>query len=314
MDDLQIHDYPLLNSPSMVMGLTGWMDAGSVSTGAVAYLADALNAERLADIGPLDFYILNFPVSTIPITVYVEGGKTHVSTVNPMDFAAMFRPATEIRDGVVEDITLPVNAFMAARNPDMILFSGEEPHIRWGSYIDCILRVAEEFDVTDIIFVGSVASPIPHTRPPRVRCSAPSVEQRDSMKGIGSLFTDYAGPCSVITVLGQQALSRGISVRSVVVEVPHYPFLEMPSFPLSIARALASVADLVGIDIDLSDLEADARKTDAALTRIMGENREFRELVEHLETSYDREPTVSDESLLRRLIEGMDVGEDGQIN
>jgi len=314
LDDLQIHEYPLLDSPPMVVGLSGWMDAGSVSTGTVAYLAAELGAERLADINPFDFYILNFPVTTIPVTVYVEGGKTHVSTVNPMDFAAMFRPATEIRDGIVEKITGVVNAFMASRSPDLILFSGEEPHIRWGSYIDCILQIAEEFGVTDIVFAGSVAGPIPHTRPPRVRCSAPTAELRDTLRGIGSLFTDYSGPCSVINVLGAQAMERGISVRSIVVEVPHYPFLEMPSYPASILKAVTSVAELLSIDVDPTDLETDARKTEAALNRIMSENAEFRELVEHLETSYDQEPTVADDALLRRLIEGMDMGEDGQIN
>ncbi len=132
------------------------------------------------------------------------------------------------------------------------------------------------------------------------------------MRSIGALFTDYGGPASVITVLSGQAAERGVSVRSVVVEVPHYPFLEMPSHPTSILKAVKSLATLLDLQVDMAPLESNARKTDEALAQLMAENEEFRELVDHLEVSYDREPSVSDEAILRRLIEGMDA--DGQVN
>ena len=38
MDKLTIYQRPLLSNPSLLVGFTGWMDGGDVSSGSVAYL------------------------------------------------------------------------------------------------------------------------------------------------------------------------------------------------------------------------------------------------------------------------------------
>ena len=159
----------------MVIGLTGWMDGGHVSTGTVGYLRERLGAQPFAEIDPLDFYIFHFPVSSIPISVYLEDGKAVVQPVNPMEFTALFRPHTRIEDGIIKTLEYPENFFSYAETPDgipdLVLLSGEEPHVRWGAYCDCVFGVCEEMGIKDIYFVGSVASPVPHTREPRIRAS-----------------------------------------------------------------------------------------------------------------------------------------------
>ena len=47
----------------MIIGLSGWMDGGEVSTGAAKYLVTHFEAERFAEIDPDVFYIYNFPGS-----------------------------------------------------------------------------------------------------------------------------------------------------------------------------------------------------------------------------------------------------------
>jgi len=313
MADLAIPERPNLRSPRMVLGFTGWMDGGHVSTGTVRYLKETLAASDFASIAPSDFYILHFPVATIPVSVYSAPGKAVVASVNPMEFAAVFRPHTRIREGLVEELTYPRNEFSCAEPADLILFLGEEPHIRWGAYCDCVFRIAREFSVSELYFVGSVAGPVPHTRAPRVRASVSSADLKGRLEVTGVRFTEYEGPASIVTALCHRAAAEGIPMSSLVLEIPHYPFLEMPTYPPSIFRAAQLLDELFGLALDLSDLSDAADAARAKLNDLLEGNAEFRQLVRELEAAYDREEDSADEELLRRLMEGIDLdGGNGQ--
>lgn len=315
MYELMVDEWPKPGDDGavMVIGLTGWMDGGQVSTGSVAYLAEHLNADEFGEIDPLDFYIFHFPVSSIPISVYLEDGRAVVQPVNPMEFTAVFRPHAKIEDGLITQLEYPQNIFSFARTPegrpDIVLMTGEEPHIRWGAYCDCIFGVCEEMGIKEIYFLGSVASPVPHTREPRIRASMADESFKNKLTEAGLLFGEYEGPSSIITSLTFHSMELGIRMSSLVVEIPHYPFLDMPTYPRSILKTTSTICDLLDLRIDLSDLEASAIEADGKLDALMEENDEFRELVTKLEEAYEYEETPGDEQLLRRLIEGIDLEE-----
>lgn len=314
MDELVIHERPTVNNPPMVLGFTGWMDGGRVSTGTIGYLDDKLAATVFAEIKPMDFYILHFPVSTIPISLYTEQGRAVLTSVNPMEFAAMFRPHTRISNGIIEELEYPQNEFSCSESSNLILFSGEEPHIRWGTYCEYLFQVAEDFGVQEIYFVGSVAGSVPHTREPRVRGSASSQALKAGLDAAGVEYSDYEGPASIVTSLTYQASERGISMRSLVVEVPHYPFLEMSTYPRSILKVASVLNVLLGLELDLTDLQDATEAADAKLNAIMEDHDEFRELVRKLEEAYDSEEPTPDEDLLKRLLDGIDLDGEGDRN
>ena len=60
-EKLRIYKKPNLNKPRLLLGFSGWMDGGEVSTGTVECLIEKLDAERFAEIEPEGFYIYNFP-------------------------------------------------------------------------------------------------------------------------------------------------------------------------------------------------------------------------------------------------------------
>lgn len=307
MEDLIIHQRPRADSPPMVLGFTGWMDGGAVSTGTIDYLRKNLRATRFAQINSLDFYIFHFPLSTIPVSLFSDEARAVLASINPMEFAAVFRPHTEIEDGVIKEIVYPRNEFFCSEGSNVILFRGEEPHIRWGTYAECVFALAHEFAVKDIYFVGSVASPIPHTREPRIRASVANDELKAGLEDLGIGFGEYKGPSSLVTSLARQSVDKGIPMTSLVVEVPHYPFLDMPTYPKSILKAVSALAHLLCLDLNLTDLSESADAADASLNALMKENDEFRNLVKKLEEAYDREQSSADEALLRRLIDGIDL-------
>jgi len=314
MDDLILHDIPRLSSPRMLLGFTGWMDAGRVSTGTVEHLVNHLGARSFAEIDSMEFYILNFPVATIPVTVVLDGEKTQISSIDPMEFTAIFRPHTKIQDGVIRELQCPRNEFYYSEDPDVILFHGEEPHIRWRAYADCILEVAERVGVTEMYFVGSVASPIPHTREPRVRASGASEGLVAMLAERGARLTDYEGPAGLVTFLCQYAQERGIELGVLVVEVPHYPSLELHTYPRSILRALCEIEPLLGVVTDRSGIEGLDRRAQRQLAKVMAKSEELQELVERLEAAYDREEAGVTDEVLRRLVDGIDAQGGGEQN
>ncbi len=318
MDDLILHERPEGENPVLVVGLTGWMDGGHASTGALGYLRERLAATRFAEIDPMDFYIYHLPVSSLPISVYLDSGRPMVAPVNLrpgtglLEFAAAFRPHARIEGGVVEEIVYPENGFWCAPDANLVLFTGEEPHIRWGSYCDCIFGMCEELGVREVYFLGSVASPVPHTREPRIRASTSNEEHKPRLQDAGLDFGEYEGPSSIITSLTYHSPDLGIAWHNLVVEIPHYPFLDMPTYPHSIRTGAAGLSALLGLGLDLSDLEEAAEVARGKLDALMADNDEFRELVAKLEEAYDYAVSDDDEELLRRLIDGIDLEGGGE--
>ncbi len=102
---LNIYKRPNFNSPRLLVGFSGWMDGGEVSTGTVKSLIETLGAQRFAEIGPEGFYIYSFP--------------------GPMEMTALFRPHTKIKDGLIKSYEIPTNAFFYSEENDLILFSGK---------------------------------------------------------------------------------------------------------------------------------------------------------------------------------------------
>jgi hypothetical protein len=147
-DKLNIYKRPNLTNPRLLLGFSGWMDGGEVSTGTVKCLIDKLGAQGFAEIEPTGFYIYNFP--------------------GPMEMTALFRPHTKIKDGVIESYEVPSNTFFCSEESDLILFLGKEPNLCWEEYAECIFSVCSEFGVSMIYFIGSVEGLVPHTREPRL--------------------------------------------------------------------------------------------------------------------------------------------------
>ena len=130
----------------------------------------------------------------------------------------------------------------------------------------------------------------------------------------GIEFTDYEGPSSLVTSLAYHSRERGLNLRTLVVEVPHYPFLEMPTYPRSILKTTETLSSLLGLDIDLAELREATDEANAKLNEIMAENEEFASLVAKLEGDYDEEETSGDEEALKRLIDKIDLGGDPTKN
>jgi proteasome assembly chaperone (PAC2) family protein len=265
-DKLRILSGVSFRNPRLVLGLSGWMDGAEVSTGTLKVLVDKLYATRIAEIDPQGFYIYNFP--------------------GAMEVASLFRPHCKIKKGVIREFEFPDNAFFGVPNDDVILFSGKEPNMNWIDFADCIFALCRHFNVTTVYFIGSVAGLVPHTRDPMLFCSVSDAQMKPRFEGYGVKFSDYEGPASVTTYLTTRAKEQGIEMVSVVATVPAYVQGANPKCIVAVARRIAGI---LGVHIDLEDLQASADDFEKRLTEVVQEEPELAENVTKLEQDYDNE-------------------------
>lgn len=263
---VQWFDRPDFTDATMLLAFSGWMDGGDVSTGTVDRLIDQLEAEEVAAIDPEEFYIYNFPGS--------------------MEIAALFRPHVEVRGGLQRDIDLPDNAFYGDAASNLVLFVGKEPNLKWETFSECIFHVAAGLNVAQIIFVGSFAGSVPHTREPRLYATASDEDVLRQLREYGVRPSDYEGPGSFVSYLMSQAESRGVQMISLVAEIPAYI---QGTNPLSIEAVTRRLAAIAGLPADLTELRTTSDAWENQVSEAVEKDDELAEKIRTLEAEYDDE-------------------------
>ncbi len=263
-DALRIRRCPAMPGATLVLAFGGWMDGGDVSTGTVSRLVDLLGAEPFAEIDPEPFYIYNFPGS--------------------MEVTSLFRPHIEIEDGLMKTVDMPSNTFYAHEPAGLVLFLGKEPHLRWRTFGDCVVRLAREVGVGRILFVGSFGGAVPHTRQPRLYVTSSDASLLQEMEPYGVRRSGYQGPGSFTSYLMTQATPAGLEMVSLVAEIPGYL---QGTNPMSIEAVTRRLAKILKLSLDLDSLRTASTAWELQVSGAVEENEELAEKVHQLEQQYD---------------------------
>ncbi len=242
------------------------MDGGEVSTGTVTYLVNQVRAASFAQINPSDFYIYNFP--------------------GPMELSAVFRPYVRMEDGLIKDYQEPSNQFYYDAVNDLIFFIGKEPNINWHEYAEAIFQVAEQYQVREIYFIGSVAGLVPHTREPKFTCFVNQSNLKVKLAGYNVTFSNYEGPASIVTHISDYSSKREIPMIGLVAEIPAYV---QGRNPKCIEAAAKRLAKLLEIEIDFEDLRIISEDLEKKLDQAIQKRTELAEHIKRLEENYDKE-------------------------
>lgn len=266
MEALIIYERPMLETTRMVLGFSGWMNGGSVSTGTIEYLKNKLKAKKFAKIDPKNFHIFNLP--------------------GTMEQVAQFRPYCKIQNGFLTDFQYPQNEFFYDEKNNLIFFSAKEPNLQWDEYADCIFELGEKFDVKRMYFIGSVAGPIPHTREPRISCYVSSKQQEARLKDYDLRFTNYEGPASITTLLTRLSKEKGIEMINFVAEIPVYVQTRNLKGIKAITKRLIKLLD---IDIDLGELFKRSDEFEKNMNELIAKQPKLAAQIKKLEENYDKE-------------------------
>jgi len=277
---LNIFNRPKLKEPRLLIGFSGWMDGGDVSTGTVKCFIEKLGAQKFATINPEGFYIYNFP--------------------GMMEVTALFRPHTKVEEGLITSFEVPADAFFASEEADLIFFLGKEPNLLWEEFANCILSLCSQFGVKMLYFIGSIAGLIPHTREPRLFCSVSDAKLKETFQHYGVKFTSYEGPASFITYLTTRCNEQNLPLVSLVATIPAYVQGSNPKCIETVTRRLTG---MLGVEINLDDMEAVSDEFERKLNDVVQQQPELAGSIRKLEEDYDNEIFDSEMGELKSWLE-----------
>jgi proteasome assembly chaperone (PAC2) family protein len=257
-EELRIDRRPELTRPVLVAAFRGWNDGAQAATLAAGYLAKTWGAERFAEVDPEDFF----------------------------DFQAT-RPHVSLEEGLTRRIDWPETAFYHARpdglDRDVVLLLGIEPNLRWRTFGDLVVGLAQDLDVELMITLGALLADVPHTRPAPVTGSATDEEL---VQRLGLSASRYEGPTGIVGVLHDVCRQRGIASASLWAAVPHYVSLTpSPRGALALCERLGT---LIGATVDGDELEEAARSYEEQVSEAVASDEETAAYVEELERRADQ--------------------------
>lgn len=244
---------PKLRNPILVCAFRGWNDAASAASSALETLCDSLEVDVLAELDPEEYF----------------------------DFQAN-RPTIAFSDGAHRRIEWPRNTFIAARaqgaERDLILLDGTEPNLKWRTYSETIVKVAEFLKVETVVVMGSLIAEVAHTMPVPITGLASSellVKQLDLDR------SDYEGPTGIVGVLHDRCRAAGLPSVSLWAAVPHYvAAVPNPKAALALSERLEKIT---GVSADLSGLSEETAAYEEQIGRAVSADPEVEELVSRIE-------------------------------
>ncbi len=258
-----------LRAPAMVCSFQGWNDAGDAASTATAFLAQALGAQRFAQIDSEEFY----------------------------DFQAN-RPHVKIDDTQARVISWPSVEIFEARAPrahrDLVIVQGTEPSMRWRSFSALIVDLAEALDVQLVVTLGGLLADVPHSQPVTMTgfASDPVLMER-----LGLTASSYEGPTGIVGVLHTAFAQAGLPSASLWASVPHY--VAAAASPKAALALLRKLELMVGISVDVTELEEAAGEYEHQVGLAVRSDPDIQAFVERLErrAAEDDQAAISPQDL-----------------
>lgn len=259
-------DGPVPRGPILIVSFEGWNDAGSAASAAVSYLARTGRGRQIAEIDPEIFF----------------------------DFQS-HRPQIAVEEGEVHYVSWPGNVFYAAEvdglDNGVLLLEGEEPSMRWQTFCDAIVKIAERCEVQTVVMLGSLLADVPHTRSPAINAIATDVSM---VEGLGFRSAGYEGPTGITGVLQHACSLAGLKTISLWASVPHYvAATPNPPAALALVRAFEAVT---GALVDSAELESAADRFRDQVSAAVAQDDEISGYVRTLEENLDADADDEDEN------------------
>ena len=261
-----------LRAPAMVCAFEGWNDAGDAATGAVSFLASALDAKRFARIDSEEFY--DFQANR-PSIRFAEDDRS------------------EIGQREIEWPTVEIFEASAPRAPrDLVLVQGVEPSMRWRAFSAHIVDLAEALGVQVVVSLGALLGDVPHTRPVAMSGHA---SDAGLLERVGIQASSYEGPTGIVGVLHTACAQAGLPSASLWASVPHY--VAAAANPKAALALLRRVEVLIGVSIDVSELESSAADYERQVGLAVRSDPDIQAFVERLEQAADSEEQITPDDL-----------------
>lgn len=277
------HEKPSLTRPFIIMGFTGWSNAGEVGSSVLWYILTRFEGKLFAELKTDDFYN------------YQNAGNVNK------------RPVVNIENGMIQSYSaVTTNFWYHAAEPgghDLILISGPEPDQGWNRYSNLLLDLAQEYKAEKIITLGGTFDAIPHTAPLRISCVVSHTELKEEAQQFGLELTDYKGPSSIHTLLMVNAAKRDMRMMSLWVHTPHY--IQVVNF-IGCYEVMLKIALILNIKLDLEVARKDSEYLKVQIDQAIEKKPELQEYLRTLEMEYRKGHSSVEKPINNNILKEID--------
>lgn len=180
-----------------------------------------------------------------------------------------------------EPATLAIYLMKDEADQPFLLLEGYEPDMKWESFANAIVEIAEAHEISSFTWVHAIPFPIPHTRATGVTVSGNRKEMIDR-------FSEWKPqtqvPGNIVHLLEYRLIEAGFSVAGFVLLVPHY--LADNEVPKSALSGLELITAATGLVFPSDDLRDRANAFDSKVNTQVQDNPELSKLIQTLEQGY----------------------------
>lgn len=241
---------------TLIVAFEGWNDAGDSASTAARFISEESEAKVISSVDPEEYY--DFQYSRPQVQHDAAGDREIVW------------PGTDL---------LKASKFGLE---NLYFLIGVEPSRRWRTFVDEILEAIEEHSIKAVIFLGSLYSEVPHTRPIHLVSTSQNASLRERY---GLEKSDYAGPVGLLTVLGAAVDELGIENLALWAEVPHYTHGQ--ACPKAALSLLSSVEKFVGREFSHTELAEEAFAWERKVDEMVEGDEDLAGYISQLEASRD---------------------------
>ncbi len=221
-------------------------DLGRIASQVVNYMIESLGGEEVAELKPAGFFTF-------------EG--------------AIFR------DDIIQ---VPDSRFWACPEAGILLFNSEEPTLNNYKFLNSILDYGERHcGVKELYTINAAPSLVSHNTPREILAVFNQVELVERFEEEELEPMTWEGPPATSSYLLWVAARRGLSGISLWPEIPFY--LAAHEDPLAVKKTLSFLGRRLQLDLDLEELDEQAKCQQQQLSQLQEENEQAGALLQRLE-------------------------------
>ncbi|KIS27746.1 hypothetical protein TV39_08290 [Arthrobacter sp. SPG23] len=256
VSNAELFDNPELRGLNLVMGFTGFADAGHVVKQITAELLDTLESEVVA-------------VFDADQLIDYRSRRPHVTFVEDhlQDYQAPSLALCRLVDGL---------------GKPFLFLAGFEPDLQWERFARAVVRIVEHLDVNLVTWVHSIPMPVPHTRPVGVTVHG---NRPELIEGISVWKPTVEVPAAVGHILELRLTEAGRNIAGYVIHVPHY--LAEAEYPNAAVAGLEYLGAATSLMLPTDRLREAGREVGRQIAEQLEASEEVQQVVARLETRYD---------------------------
>lgn len=253
---------PELNEPHALAIFRPWIDVSNVGSLVLSCLETYLSSNELARLArPGNFFDLT-----------------------------RYRP-TLLRKENVSEVDIPnaiINYGRQSGSHDFLFLRLLEPHMLAEAYIDSVVELLKSFGVKRYCLIGSMYDMVPYTRPLLVTGNASNLGLQNELAVTNVIPSDYQGPTTILSLIGQRALQVGMETCSMIVHLPSYLMMEEDyRGEKRLMEVISSLYDFTLPQVDIEKANQQEEQVKLMAEQIIQQEPRLGFILKQLEANYD---------------------------